>query len=52
MKKVKAIRAEIPEELYRRLKECVERDYTNITSQVRTLVVDYVRENEEKYKND
>ena len=50
-KKIKAIRAEIPEELYDRLKKCVKKDYTNITSLVRTLIVNYVRENEDKENN-
>ena len=45
-KKVKAIRAEIPEELYERLQKCVKKDYTNITSLVRKLVIDYIREKE------
>jgi len=44
----KAIRAEIPEELYIRLKKCVKRDYSNVTTTVRSLIVDYVRENEER----
>ena len=46
MEKTKAIRAEIPEELYSRLKECVKNDYTNITGIVRDLIVDYVKESE------
>jgi len=48
MEKMKAIRAEIPEELYNRLKKCVKRDYSNVTTTVRSLIVDYVRENEER----
>ena len=48
MEKMKAIRAEIPEELYSRLKDCVKRDYSNVTTTVRSLIVDYVRENEER----
>ncbi len=50
-KKIKAIRAEIPEELYDRLKRCVKKDYTNITSLVRILIVNYVRENEDRENN-
>ena len=52
MEKTKAIRAEIPEELYNRLRECVKRDYSNVTTTVRSLIVDYVRDNEEISKND
>jgi len=48
MEKIKAIRAEIPEELYDRLKGCAKRDYSNVTAIVRSLIVDYVRENEER----
>ena len=47
-KEIKAIRAEIPEELYERLKKCVEKDYTNITCLVRRLIVDYIRESENR----
>ena len=46
MDKMKAIRAEIPEELYNRLKKCSENDYSNITCIVRSLIVDYVKESE------
>jgi len=49
-KEIKAIRAEIPVELYGRLNKCVKKDYTNITSLVRKLVVDYVRECENRGK--
>jgi len=50
MEKTKAIRAEIPEELYNRLKKCVENDYTNVTGIVRDLIVDYVKESEGNQK--
>lgn len=50
MIKMKAIRVEIPEDLYRRLQKCVENDYTNITSLTRSLIVDYVKESEDGQK--
>jgi hypothetical protein len=47
MKKTgKAIRVEIPDELYVRFKECAEQDYLNVTTVARSLIVDYVRASE------
>ena len=44
--KYRAIRIEIPIELYERLKKCVEKDYSNITSISRELIVKYVKDKE------
>ena len=46
MKDYKTIRIDVPTELYERLKKYAKQDYNNITSTVRNLIVQYVKENE------
>ena len=48
MKDCKTIRIDVPTELHERLKKCAKKDYGNITSIVRNLIVQYVKENEKE----
>jgi len=52
-KEIKAVRVELPSELYYRFKKVAEINYTNPTNLVRNFIVEYVKEkeNEEKNKN-
>lgn len=45
-KEIKAIRIEIPTELYERFKKQLDKDYTNTTSFIKEQIVKYVREGE------
>lgn len=47
-KDIKAIRIEIPTELYDKFKKQLNKDYKNTTSFIKDQIVNYVRENEDK----
>jgi len=47
-KEIKAIRIEIPKELYVRFKKQLDKDYTNTTSFIKEKIVTYIREGERK----
>lgn len=47
-KEIKAVRVELPVELYERFQKIVKKNYKTPTSLVRDYIVDYVRENEAK----
>jgi metal-responsive CopG/Arc/MetJ family transcriptional regulator len=49
MESYKTIRIDVPIELNERLKKCVKRDYSNTTSVVRNLIVNYVKEKEKEH---
>lgn len=46
-KDIKAVRVELPTELYERFQKIAKKDYKTPTSLVRDYVVQYVKENEE-----
>ena len=48
-KDIKAIRVEIPTELYSRFKKQLDKDYTNTTSFIKEKIIQYVREGEKEY---
>ncbi len=50
-KDIKAVRVELPSELYFRFKKMAEINYNNPTSLVRNFIVEYTKEKEKERKN-
>jgi len=50
-KDIKAVRVELPTELYERFQKIAKQDYKTPTSLVRDYIVQYVKEKEEEVKN-
>ncbi len=50
-KEIKAVRVEIPKELYERFKKQLDKDYKNTTSFFKEQIVQYVKKGENNYEN-
>jgi len=49
-KDIKAIRVEVPTELYKKFKEQLNKDYKTTTSFIKETIVEYIRKGENKIK--